>query len=112
MNMFDPQRPKTASGQARLLADDGYIPHVIVMPLPEGKAFLSLMLRNYDDSASRSYSYRHATVQFVDLGAFFSAYVSDPEAALLSYFAWEAKPIASQTHQPSPIDTTNSFDLL
>ena len=113
MNMFDPLRPLTASGQPRLLLDDGYVPHVTLSFRQDGKVNLSVMLRQYANSAHRNYSYRFYDLAPEELPTFAAAYVNDPEAALKQYFGWEPQrqtsPVAKSPQAPTGVDM---FDLI
>lgn len=94
MNLFDPARPKTPSGQAQILGELFVVPHVIIAPQPEGILLLSVMLRNY--AVDNGYSYRFYRCPVGEIEAFLTAYVQNPEAALLRFFNWEPKHVSAQ----------------
>ena len=88
MHLFDPERPEVSPGQKAILTDGSAIPHIMVIPLPEGVIIrLQVMLKNYDKHGG--YSWHHIDTPISLLTSFFIDYAHDPEETLKRVFGWE-----------------------
>lgn len=103
MNLFDPNRPKIASGRAKLLVSHHNIVPSFDMELINSDTIeLQVMLKpDYD----RGYIWYRAEVKLSDLAQMLADYISDPEKVLIELFNYDPEKIVVRPVQSAKAPT-------
>ena len=89
MHFFSPERSEASPGNKALLLDGSTLPVLTACPIDSETLRLYIMLRNYKEGSSFTYSQHHIDIRPTETSAFFISYIEDPEGTIERYFNWK-----------------------